>query len=155
MAPDDTLELAPPAVPTFPPRARVLIVDDLVENRLVLGVCCEQFGLIHEYAENGLEAVEAVQSRRFDAVLMDIFMPRMDGVEATRAIRALAGPSRWVPIIAVTPAAAPAMVARYLAGGMTDVLPKPISPARLAEALSAAFAQPHARRRRPRAARRA
>jgi CheY-like chemotaxis protein len=126
--------------PAFPPRARVLIVDDLLENRLMLGICCDQFGLANECVENGLEAVEAVQSGRFDAVLMDIFMPRMDGVAATRAIRALPAPMCVTPIIAVTPAAPPGMVASYLASGMTDVVPKPINPSRLAEALSTALA---------------
>jgi CheY-like chemotaxis protein len=144
---------AAPAGPTFPPRARVLIVDDLLENRLMLGICCDQFGLFHECVENGLEAVEAVQSGRFDIVLMDIFMPRMDGLAATRAIRDLPGPNCAVPIIAVTPAAAPAMFARYLASGMTDVVTKPIIPSRLAEALSAAFAQSRATSRRVSAAR--
>jgi two-component system, sensor histidine kinase len=139
----ETLSAAP-AGPTFPPRARVLIVDDLLENRLMLGICCDQFGLSHECVENGLEAVEAVQSGRFDVVLMDIFMPRMDGLAATSAIRALPGPNCAVPIIAVTPAAPPGMITRYLAVGMTDVVPKPIIPSRLAEALSAALAQPRA-----------
>ncbi len=128
------------ALPKFPPRVRVLIVDDLPENRLMLGVCCDQFGLLHECVENGREAVEAVQSGRFDVILMDIFMPRMDGMAATRAIRALPAPISAVPIIAVTPAAAPGEVLRYLDSGMTDVVPKPINPSRLAEALSAAFA---------------
>ena len=81
-----------------------------------------------------------VQTGRFDVVLMDIFMPRMDGIAATRAIRALPAPTCTVPIIAVTPAAPPGMVASYLASGMTDVVPKPINPARLAEALSIALA---------------
>ena len=132
---------ANPALPEFPPRARVLILDDLVENRLLLGLCCDQFGLIHECVENGREAVEAAESGRFDVVLMDIFMPRMDGMAATRAIRALPGPIAAVPIIAVTPAAAPGEVVRYLACGMTDVVPKPVVAARLAQALSAALAQ--------------
>jgi CheY-like chemotaxis protein len=118
----------------------VLIVDDLLENRLMLGICCDQFGLAHECVENGLEAVEAVRSGRFDVVLMDIFMPRMDGVAATRAIRAFPSPLGAVPIIAVTPAAPPGMVTRYLDSGMTDVVPKPINPARLAQALSGALA---------------
>jgi two-component system, sensor histidine kinase len=130
--------------PPPPLRGRVLIVDDLLENRLMLGICCDQFGLAHECVENGLEAVEAAQSGRFDVVLMDIFMPRMDGLAATRAIRAFAAPTCDVPIIAVTPAAPPGMVARYLASGMTDVVPKPINPSRLAEALSAALAMPRA-----------
>ena len=140
---NDTRESAPrtPAHRKFPPRVRVLIVDDLPENRLMLGVCCDQFGLLHECVENGREAVEAVQSGRFDVILMDIFMPRMDGIAATRAIRALPAPISAVPIIAVTPAAAPGEVLRYLASGMTDVVPKPIDPSRLAEALSAAFVQ--------------
>ncbi|HXQ16451.1 MAG TPA: response regulator [Caulobacteraceae bacterium] len=141
--PPESQSEAPPAW-AFPPRARVLIVDDLLENRLMLGICCDQFGLAHECVENGLEAVEAAQTGRFDVVLMDIFMPRMDGVAATSAIRALAAPTCAVPIIAVTPAAPPGMVARYLASGMTDVVPKPIIPARLAQALSAALAQPSA-----------
>ena len=131
---------AAPAGLAFPPRAHVLIVDDLLENRLMLGICCDQFGLTHECVENGLEAVEAVRSGRFDVVLMDIFMPRMDGVAATRAIRAFPSPLGAVPIIAVTPAAPPGMVTRYLASGMTDVVPKPINPARLARALSGALA---------------
>jgi CheY-like chemotaxis protein len=118
----------------------VLIVDDLPENRLMLGLCCDQFALEHECVENGREAVEAAQSGRFDVVLMDIFMPRMDGIAATRAIRALPGPVSAVPIIAVTPAAAPGEVIRYLACGMTDVVPKPVQSSRLAEALSAALA---------------
>lgn len=125
--------------PTFPARGRVLIVDDLAENRLMLGLCCDQFGIAYECAENGREGVEAVQSGRFDVVLMDIFMPRMDGMAATRAIRALPEPVGAIPIIAVTPAAAPGEILRYLDCGMTDVVAKPINPSRLAEALTAAF----------------
>jgi len=130
-----------PAHPDFPPRARVLIVDDLPENRLMLGLCCDQFALAHECVANGREAVEAAQSGRFDVVLMDIFMPRMDGMAATRAIRALPGPVSAVPIIAVTPNAAPGEVVRYLACGMTDVVAKPVQISRLAQALSAALTQ--------------
>jgi len=133
-------EPAAPAYPTFT-RAHVLIVDDVLENRLMLGLCCDQFGLFHECVENGREALEAVESGRFDVVLMDIFMPRMDGMAATRAIRDLPEPVGAVPIIAVTPAAAPGEIVRYLACGMTDVVAKPINPSRLAEALSAVLAK--------------
>jgi CheY-like chemotaxis protein len=161
MSVSEAADLAPASVPAtpihpdFPPRARVLIVDDLAENRLMLGLCCDQFGLFHECAENGREAVEAAQSGRFDVVLMDIFMPKMDGMAATRAIRALPEPICAVPIIAVTPAPAPGEVVRYLSCGMTDVVPKPINPARLAAALSAAFAMPRATVGRARRAKRA
>jgi two-component system, sensor histidine kinase len=144
-----------PTAPVYPSfsRAHVLIVDDLLENRLMLGVCCDQFGLSYEYVENGREAVDVAQSGRFDVVLMDIFMPRMDGMAATRAIRLLPEPVGAVPIIAVTPAAAPGEILRYLASGMTDVVPKPINPTRLAEALTAALGKSALKIRRSRASR--
>jgi CheY-like chemotaxis protein len=128
------------AVERPPERTRVLIVDDLPQNRLLLGVLCEQLGLQHEPAENGYEAVEAVRSGRFDLVLMDILMPRMDGMAAARAIRALAGPPAEIPIIAVTTAAAPGEVLRYLSVGMNDVVAKPVNRERLAEAIASALA---------------
>ncbi len=136
-----------PVYPSFS-RAHVLIVDDLLENRLMLGVCCDQFGLSYECVENGREAVDVAQSGRFDVVLMDIFMPRMDGMAAAKAIRALPEPVCAVPIIAVTPAAAPGEILRYLASGMTDVVPKPINPTRLAEALTAVLGKAAVKTRR-------
>ena len=127
--------------PEFLWRARALIVDDIAENRLMLGLCCDQFGVFHESVGSGSEAVDAARSGRFDVILMDIFMPGMDGMAATRAIRALPGPGSAAPIIAVTTAAAPGEVLRYLDCGMTDVVSKPINPSRLAHAMSAALAQ--------------
>lgn len=123
-----------------PDRTRVLIVDDVAQNRLLLGVLCDQFGFQHEPAENGYEAVEAARSGRYDIVLMDILMPRMDGMAATRAIRALPGPVADTPIIAVTTAAAPGEVLRYLSCGMNDVVAKPVNRERLAEAITTALA---------------
>jgi len=132
-----------PAVarPVFPRGARVLIVDDVAENRLLLGLCCDQFGLPHESVDCGHGAVQAARSGRFDVILMDIFMPRMDGMAATQAIRALPAPISAMPIIAVTTAAGPGETLRYRTCGMTDVVAKPINAARLIEALSAAFDQ--------------
>jgi len=127
------------ALPFIPPRGRVLIVDDMRENRLMLGLCCDQFGLAHEGADSGRAAVEAARSGRFDVILMDIFMPGMDGMGATMAIRELPGPVSATPIIAVTTAASPGECLRYRSCGMTDVVAKPVQIARLAEALSAAF----------------
>jgi CheY-like chemotaxis protein len=126
--------------PIIPERTRVLIVDDVPQNRVLLGVLCDQFGFQHEPAENGYEAVEAARSGRFDLILMDILMPRMDGMAATRAIRALGGPESKTPIIAVTTAAAPGEVLRYLSVGMNDVVAKPISRDKLAEAMQTALA---------------
>ena len=135
------------ATPEFPARARVLIADDLAENRMLLSLCCDQFGLAHESVASGREAVEAARSGRFDVILMDILMPGMDGMAATRVIRAFPDAAAAVPIIGVTTAAAPGEVLRYLACGMTDVVPKPIRPQRLAEAMSAVLLQPSRRKR--------
>ena len=128
------------AAPVFLERTRVLIVDDVPQNRVLLGILCDQFGFQHEPAENGYDALEAARSGRFDVVLMDILMPRMDGMAATRAIRALPDPVCDVPIIAVTTAAAPGEVLRYLSVGMNDVVAKPVSREKLAEAISTALA---------------
>ena len=120
----------------------ILIVDDNATNRVVAQALCEMFGCSSETAEDGLEALEAVQARPFDLVLMDIKMPRMDGVQATQAIRALAGPERNVPIIALTANADPDDAKAYLAIGMAAVVEKPIKPERLRMAMNAALSEP-------------
>jgi CheY-like chemotaxis protein len=125
----------------FPKGGRVLVVDDVPQNRLLLGLYCDELGLEHEDAENGLEAVEAAGSGRFDVILMDILMPRMDGMAAARAIRALPGAPAEIPIIAITTAAAPGEVLRYLSCGMNDVVPKPVERGRFAEAIRAILSQ--------------
>lgn len=119
----------------------VLIVDDNATNRVVAQALCEMFGCTSETAEDGLEALEAVQERRFDMVLMDIKMPRMDGVQATQAIRALDGPVSQIPIVALTANADPEDARRYLASGMAAVVEKPIKPERLRMAMNAALEQ--------------
>jgi CheY-like chemotaxis protein len=119
----------------------VLVVDDVPQNRVLLGLYCDELGLQHESANDGYEALDAARSGRFDLILMDVLMPRMDGMAATRAIRALPGPLSQIPIVAVTTAAAPGEVARYLACGMTDVVAKPVERGRLAEAISAVLGQ--------------
>ena len=78
--------------------------------------------------------------RPFDLVLMDIKMPRMDGVQATQAIRALAGPASLVPIGALTANADPDDAKHYLSVGMAAVVEKPIKPERLRMAMNVALA---------------
>jgi len=117
----------------------ILIVDDNATNRIVAQALCEMFGCTSETAEDGLEALEAVQARPFDLILMDIKMPRMDGVEATRAIRALTGPEGGIPIIALTANADPDDAKRYVSIGMAAVVEKPIKPERLRMAMNAAL----------------
>ncbi|NBB52726.1 response regulator [Rhizobium sp. CRIBSB] len=119
----------------------VLIVDDNATNRVVAQALCEMFGCTSETAEDGLEALEIVQERAFSLILMDIKMPRMDGVQATKAIRALPGPERLVPIVALTANADPDDAKGYLAIGMAAVVEKPIKPERLRMAMNAALSQ--------------
>lgn len=133
----------------------ILIVDDNATNRVVAQALCEMFGCTSETAEDGIEAVEAVQERRFDMVLMDIKMPRMDGVQATHTIRALDHPARNIPIVALTANADPEDARRYLSSGMAAVVEKPIKPERLRMAMNAALDQAAAAQVDPESARRA
>jgi CheY-like chemotaxis protein len=116
-------------------RTHLLIVDDNATNRIVAAALCEMFGCSAETAEDGIEALEAVRDRPFDLILMDIKMPRMDGLEATRAIRALPGPAGSTPIVALTANGDPDAVATYLASGMQAVVDKPIKPDQLLSTL--------------------
>ncbi len=117
--------------------AHVLVVDDNATNRMVAEALCEMFDCTSESAEDGVEAVEAASSGRFDLILMDIKMPRMDGIEATKAIRAMGGRKGGVPIIALTANADPDDAANYLASGMSSVVEKPIKPEALLAAINA------------------
>jgi len=100
----------------------------------------EMFDCTSEIACDGVEAVDAVRSGRFDVILMDIKMPRMDGMAATRAIRALPGAAGAVPIIALTANVDPEDARAYLACGMCAVVEKPIKPDRLLQAINDALA---------------
>ena len=122
--------------------AHVLVVDDNATNRMVAEGLCEMFGCTSECAEDGVEALEAARSGRFDLILMDIKMPRMDGMEATRAIRQLPGPAGQAPIIALTANADPDDAKAYIACGMASVVEKPIKPERLLDAMNAVLNQP-------------
>ena len=121
--------------PTPHETLHVLVVDDNAANRFVAGKVLELFGCTSAFAENGREAVERVQTIRFDLVLMDVKMPVMDGVQAARAIRTLTGPPGRLPILALTANADPRDEAEYLAAGMDGVACKPIQPEALLNAI--------------------
>lgn len=128
--------------PAEPARsAHILVVDDNATNRMVAQALCEMFDCTCESANDGAEAVEAARGGRFDLILMDIKMPNMDGVAATRAIRALPGPVSGVPIIALTANADPDDAEGYLAAGMTGVVEKPMKPEHLLAALQHALGE--------------
>ena len=133
--PEILAEAASMAEPTPHSTLHVLVVDDNATNRFVAGKVLEWFGCTYDTADNGLEAVQRVQTGPYDLVLMDIKMPVMDGVEATRAIRALPGGVGCIPILALTANADPRDEAEYLAAGMDGVSQKPIQPEALLNAI--------------------
>jgi signal transduction histidine kinase/ActR/RegA family two-component response regulator len=122
---------------------RVLAAEDIPTNQLVLRTILQSFGVELEMVDNGRQAVEAWERRRFDIVLMDIQMPEMDGVAATRAIRAAelkTGRAR-TPIVAVSANAMAHQVKEYMAAGMDGHVAKPIELAKLQAALDMAKAK--------------
>ncbi len=118
----------------------VLVAEDHPVNRQYLAALLESMGHLAHFTTNGEEAVAAARERRFDLVLMDLHMPVLDGVAATRAIRALAAPgAATVPIVALTADAFPETRERCLVAGMNDFLTKPVSPQKLATSLRRLF----------------
>ncbi|MBW8271479.1 ATP-binding protein [Caldovatus aquaticus] len=105
---------------------RVLVVDDIPVNRQVTCAMLEAAGHEAVAVSGGAEAVAAIAREDFDAVLMDVQMPDMDGLEATRRIRALPGPRARVPIIALTASALPDQIEACRRAGMDGHLAKPI-----------------------------
>ena len=106
--------------------ARILVADDIEMIRELARSLLEPAGHSVDAVPDGAQAVDAVQARAYDVVLMDIQMPVMDGVEATRRIRALASSARDIPIIAMTTNLAPDQARIYEAVGMNAVIGKPL-----------------------------
>ena len=119
-------ESAKNAAEEEPPTLHILVVEDNPINSLLLTEMLRLRGHTVTNAVDGIEAIEKTADTRFDMILTDISMPRMDGVEATRRIRA-EGACRDIPIIGVTANASPDKVPEFLAAGMTDVLVKPVT----------------------------
>jgi signal transduction histidine kinase/CheY-like chemotaxis protein len=105
---------------------RILLVEDNPVNRQVVRAMLAPLGAEIVEAENGAAALERLAERGFDVVLMDIQMPVMDGLSATRAIRASGAPYSGVPVVAVTAASSEADRAGCFAAGVDDFLAKPV-----------------------------
>lgn len=104
----------------------VLIVDDIVINRILLTELVKKLGYKHQHAANGKEAIEALQSRNIDIVLMDIEMPVMNGVEATHYIRKqLKPPLSEIPVIALTAHNPDDFFDTFEEAGFDDLITKP------------------------------
>jgi signal transduction histidine kinase/CheY-like chemotaxis protein len=128
-------EIMPTVVEGVP--LRVLVAEDNQVNQLLVTTILAKAGMRAEVAANGVEAVQAVHQRHFDVILMDMQMPEMDGLEATRRIRQLGALGRSVPIIAMTANAMQEDRRRCLEAGMNDFVAKPIDSAELLRKVAA------------------
>ena len=115
---------------------RVLIVDDNATNRIVGQTLLEAFGCAVATAEDGFDALARLRAERFDAVLMDIHMPRMDGPAALAAIRAGEAGDRAIPVVALTADAMPGTIEALTRQGFDGVQAKPIAPESLVAVLA-------------------
>ncbi|GAB3247535.1 hybrid sensor histidine kinase/response regulator [Nocardioides dilutus] len=128
-APAPEVEVEPSA------RGVVLVVDDGEVNQIVAAGILRNLGFDADVVDSGPEALAAMERRSYDAVLMDVRMPDMDGFEATAEIRRREQDGRRTPVIALTAGVTDGDRERCLAAGMDDYLPKPMSRAALAAAL--------------------
>jgi signal transduction histidine kinase/CheY-like chemotaxis protein len=133
---DGPLELTTPIQPKRDRAYCVLLAEDNQINAVLATTIIKRAGHHVDVAHNGAEAVDAVSARPYDLVLMDLHMPEMDGLEATRRIRNLAGEMRRVPIIALTASAMAADRQKCIAAGMDDFLSKPFEPGDLTNLLA-------------------
>lgn len=136
-----------PAVPLA--NGRILLAEDGKVNQLVAAAILRKAGYTVDLARDGGEAVAAAESSEYDLVLMDVRLPVMDGLAATRAIRHLPGMHGRVPIIAMTASAMPGDAEACIEAGMDGYLAKPLDRAQMLAAVEDAL---NARPRRPRAA---
>ena len=109
------------------PAFRVLLAEDVKLNQMLTQKLLARSGYQIDIAENGIQAVEAMKNADYDVILMDVQMPEMDGIEATKQIRQLPGTKKFVPIIALTAQADVNTEDELRAAGMDDYISKPIN----------------------------
>ncbi|HZP66946.1 MAG TPA: response regulator, partial [Rudaea sp.] len=120
--------------------ARVLLVEDNDINRQVASELLQSLGLAADCAADGLEALERARDERYDVILMDVQMPRLDGIEATKRLKQDPR-TRDIPVVALTAHAMSGDRQRFLEAGMDDYLTKPIEETELVHALARWLAQ--------------
>ncbi|NJC41843.1 PAS domain S-box-containing protein [Brevundimonas alba] len=133
----DRISEQPAAV--IPASCRVLFADDAAPNRELVSVILRSLGLEVEVVADGAQALEAVSGGGYDLVLMDVHMPVMDGLEATRAIRRLEGRLGQIPVIALTANSQPEQVRDCREAGMDAHVGKPIQVPELLRAMTTCF----------------
>lgn len=134
--PQQTIQLYHPEQPLK--GKRVLLAEDNLTNQLVAAEYLKSRGMIVTLANNGQEAVDLAERESFDAILMDLHMPVMDGLEATKEIR-LQPSNHLTPIIALTAAVMETDREQCLEAGMTGFVAKPIEPQQLDDILQSEF----------------
>lgn len=120
---------------------RILLVEDEPINREIAQMLLEDVGLVVETAEDGLAALQLAEKNDYALILMDMQMPKMDGIEATRAIRLLPG-HQATPILALTANAFASECERCLNAGMDGFITKPVDPAGLSRILLKYLSRP-------------
>ena len=130
--------LPPPAAgltEPAPPQLEILVAEDHPVNRSFIGTLLERLGHGASFAVNGREALEQIEQRDFDLILMDIHMPEMDGLEATRALRSRSDDKRHIPVIALSADVMNKARERALAAGIDEFLSKPVQKQQLQQTL--------------------
>jgi len=119
-------------IPPWSTTPRVLVVEDDQVSRNLCAKCVQDYGCSVDLAFDGASAVNKMNIEKFDLVLMDITMPKLDGCSATSMIRQF---NRSTPIIAITSNVKPSQIMSYFTAGMNDVLGKPFAKAEVIEIL--------------------
>lgn len=136
---------APAAAPSLG-EARILVVDDHAVNRQAIGLILGAVGVVPEMAASAEEALERLAIEPFDVVLMDVYMPDMDGRDATRRLRESEGPNRMTPVIAITASDTARDWEACRVAGMNGQAPKPIQPVRLYAVIESVLGEAAVRR---------
>jgi signal transduction histidine kinase/DNA-binding NarL/FixJ family response regulator/HPt (histidine-containing phosphotransfer) domain-containing protein len=118
------------------PRTRVLLVEDVAANQMIVATLLRREGHMVDVAASGMAALAMVASRPYDLVFLDIFMPGIDGLETARRIRRTVGARANLPLIALTANVSASDRADYIAAGMNDLVAKPVERAALLGALA-------------------
>lgn len=121
------------------PGLDILVAEDNLVNQRLISAILAHSGHRVVVVEDGEQAVKAVREQNFDIVLMDIHMPNVDGLMATKQIREMSGPLANLPIVAVTANALNADRDSYVANGLTGFVAKPIDPQNLMAEIATAL----------------
>jgi PAS domain S-box-containing protein len=136
---EETVEAEADDAVLLAPGTRILLADDAPANRELVRIILSGWGVELDVVCDGAEAVQAASAGDYDLILMDVHMPVMDGMDASRAIRALEGPRAAVPILALTANVQPEQVEACAEAGMDGHVGKPIQIGELIGAIAAAL----------------